>query len=102
MKKEKIIVRREYDPYKKKWGYLVGFPEQEANRGNILCVPCCTNSFGHWECECSCEVDLNYFRNKKIVHKNTADAQAVKGAIELIFGDGFEVVEKIVKGMEVY
>ncbi len=37
--KEKVIFRREYDPYMKVWGYVVGFPDDEANRGKIGCLP---------------------------------------------------------------
>lgn len=102
MSKEKIIVRREYNRYMNRWGYLVGFPEEKANPGRINCVSCYCDAFGQWRFECTSEADLKYFRNRKLVHKNTADANAVKSAIEQLFDDEFEVVEKIIKGMEVY
>lgn len=102
MNKERIIIRREFNPYRKKWGYLVGFPEQEANRGKICVVGCYFDSFGTFVHEGMCEADKFYFLKRKLVHKDTADANAVKGWIEEIYNEEFEVVEKIVKGMEVY
>lgn len=100
MDKERIIIRREYNPYMKMWGYLVGFPEQKANPGRICVVGCYFN--GQVMIESMCEADKFYFTNRKLVHKNTADANAVKGWLEKYYNEEFEVVEKIVKGMEVY
>lgn len=99
--KEKIIIRREYNPFSKQWGYLIGFPEEKANRGRILCqhISYIKDS---WIFECCSEADLNYFRNRKLVHKDTEDAEAIRKALEQQYNEEFEVVEKIMKGMEVY
>ena len=102
MSKERIIIRREYDEYRRKWGYLVGFPEQKAIRGRICVVGCYFDSFGQFVNESMSEANKDYFLRRKLVHKDTADANTVKGWLEKIYNEEFEVVEKIVKGMEVY
>lgn len=102
MSKERIIIRREYDPYRKAWGYLVGFPEQKANRGRICVVGCYFNRFNKLVLESMSEADKFYFLNKKLVHKNTEDADAVLHGLEWYYEEEFEVVEKIIKGMEAY
>lgn len=102
MDKERIIIRREYDPYRKAWGYLVGFPEQKANRGRICVTSCYFNRFGQIVLESMSEADKFYFTKRKLVHKNTTDADAVRESLEKYYGEEFEVVEKIVKGMEAY
>lgn len=94
---EKIIIRREYNPYTKQWGYLVGFPEEKANFGKIGCFACHFNTYNKLVLEPYCEVDTFYFLKKKIVHKNTEDAQIVCSELEKMIDKKFQVVEKIPK-----
>lgn len=97
---EKVIIRREYDPFLKSWGFLVGYPEEEANPGRIAAqhidlVNKSANDFGRVRFEPVGEVDINYFLNKKIVHKNDPDVERVKKELEKHYGWDFQVVEKI-------
>lgn len=80
--KEKIIIRREYDHYTKKWGYLVGFPNAEANRGRIACLPMKIYDDGRLVFECFDEADKIYFTNLKLVHKGTDEAEQVVKALK--------------------
>ena len=32
---ERVILRREYNPFIKRWGYLAIFPDDEANPGCV-------------------------------------------------------------------
>lgn len=97
MTKEKIrvIFRREYDKYAKKWGYLAIYPDDEANRGRLNCLPfkLCEN---YNIFESHDEVDILYLLKRKLVHKNTEEAKRCKEAVERYYASNgageFELV----------
>lgn len=101
--KEKVIFRMEYDPYMKMWGYLAGFPNAEANRGRIGCLPFKIYENGKAVFEPYTEVDKFYFLKKKLVHKGTEEAErCLKALKDMADEEDFVVVEKIVKGDRCY
>ena len=78
----KVIVRREYDPYRKDYGYLAAFPEASTNPGNILCLPFHFLRDGSAIFECHTEASFSYYYKTKIVHAVTDEAKRCKAAIE--------------------
>ena len=101
--KEKVIFRREYDPYQKRWGYIAGFPDDEANRGRIGCIPFKIYEDGESVFEPYTEADKNYFLAKQLVHKGTDEAEKCLKALKDMYDDeDFVVVEKIMKGNRCY
>jgi len=93
--KEKVIIRKEYDPYMKIWKYLCIFPESYEGNGTYGCVSIYKDGYGHWLHENYAAGTPTYFYKCKIVHKNTPEAaEALEGLIAT-YGDGFRVVEKM-------
>ena len=98
MKKEKVIFRREYDPYRKEWSFLAIFPETEANPGNVAFLPFwfiehmnySETVYGVFD-----EMDIWYMYKCKIVHKNDEIIPRLLSAIESYYDQQFQVVEKI-------
>lgn len=96
--KEKVIFRREYDHYLKKWGYLAGFPNDEANRGRIAVVDFKILDDGTVIRGCFDEADVLYFTKLKLVHKNTEEAeQCMKAIKSFLPEENFVVGEKITR-----
>lgn len=96
MDKEKVIFRREYDPYRKEWTFLAVFPEEEANRGRIAAVPFWFDGHNIAWFEPFCEVDRMYYLNRtRIIHKKEAIVEKLLSAIENRYDQQFRVVEKI-------
>ena len=94
--KEKVIFRREYDQYLKKWGYLAGFPNDEANRGRISVLPFKILDDGTVIRGSNDEADKFYFTKLKLVHKGTEEAEQCMKALKSIFpNEEFVVGEKI-------
>lgn len=105
--KEKVIFRREYDPYMKVWGYVAGFPNQEANRGRIAIVSFKLDEDGKAYSYYADEADKFYFTKLKLVHKGTDEAEKCLDALKKMYPeDEYEceyfVAEKIVKGDRCY
>lgn len=75
MNKEKVIIRREYDPFREEWGYLAAFPESPSNPGKILCLPFFFLEDGTAIFDAHCEVDFEYYYKTKIVHAKTDEAK---------------------------
>lgn len=107
MEKERVIFRREYDPYKKEWGYIAGFPDDPANLGRIGTLsfkvyeeyPRGIGVFGRYMFDCYGEASLDYFLSKKIIHKNDPIVPELLKALEE-YTDGkeeFKVCEKIMR-----
>ena len=91
---ERVIFRKEYNPYTKKWGYLACFPDDEANAGYIVSVP--MYFFGDMAIFENCtELSLKYYYSKKILHKADPDAWKCVDALERRYGCGFKICEKI-------
>jgi hypothetical protein len=97
----KVIIRREYNPYTKVWGYLAAFPEQSACPGRISCLPFSFATDGSPIFESHCEADLSCYYKRKIVHAKTEEAERCRAAIERYYNSFGEepgklrVVEKI-------
>lgn len=88
----KVIIRKEYNKYTKKWGYLAAFPEIPANPGRILCLPFHIAENGKAVFEPHDEADLSYYYRKKLVHANTEEAEKCCAAIDEYYNDGSEEV----------
>ena len=102
MDEQKVIIRREYDPYTKRWGYIAGFPNDSVNKGRIACTSFKIYEDGKAVFEPYDEVDKFYFLSKKIVHKGTEEAEKCLKVLEEYWEEKFVVVEKIVKGDRCY
>ena len=101
MEKMKVIFRREYDKYRKAWGYLAAFPEASANPGTILCLPFHFLEDGTTIFEPHTEVDYGYYYKTKLVHAKTDEAEKCRAANAVYYislpdeGIELQVVEKI-------
>ena len=96
MTKERVIFRREYDPYMKQWGYIAVFPDDEANPGRVGILPFKETDTG-FVYEPYCEANIDYVLSKKIIHKGTAAADKCLEAVMLKYGTEFKVCEKMTR-----
>ena len=96
MEKERVIFRREYDPYMKMWGYIAGFPDDPANLGRMVVLPFQILENGDYLYECFDEATIDYFLSKKIIHKNDPIVPELLKALEkrIDYETEFKVVEK--------
>ena len=95
MEKERVIFRKEYDPYRKIWGFLACFPDDEANLGRIQAIPFYKGMY-EWESYGLTEVSMEYYYAKKIIHKGTDEASDCLKVLKSFFPDEeFVVCEKI-------
>lgn len=94
MKKERVIFRREYDPYWKRWGYLAVFPDDEANPGRIGVIGFKLIDDGSVIFEAYQEASIEYVMNRKLVHKDTDEAKACLTALMWYYGREFQVCER--------
>lgn len=92
---ERVIFRREYNPYTKEWGFLAAFPDDECNMGMIACTPFGFNRDGRPYFEPYTEVSLSYYYGKKIVHRRDQTIGRLRKAIEDYYKTTFRVCEKI-------
>lgn len=99
MEKMKVIIRREYDHYRKAWGYLAAFPEASANPGRILALPFHFLEDRSIIFEPHDEISLNYWYRKKLVHAKTDEAEECRAAIFRYYNSfpGEEVELKVVE-----
>lgn len=103
MENMKVIIRREYDAYRKEWGYLAAFPESSSNPGTIFCLPFYIDENGKAIFEPHTEVHLSYYYKTKLVHANTDEAEKCKIVIEDYYNSmseesiALQVVEKIIR-----
>lgn len=97
---ERVIFRKEFDPYRKEWGYLAAFPDDPANLGRIEGVSFYFDSndtawfypFG--------EMSLDYFYHRPIIHKTDQIIPKLIEALNIHYGyeDGeLKVVERITR-----
>lgn len=91
---ERVIFRREYDPYTKEWGFLAAFPDDDAGHGLIAAVPFKIRE-GKPVFENYGEIALPYYYKKKLVRRNTPDANLCRAAVEGYYNTRFRVCEKI-------
>ena len=103
MTSEKVIFRREYDPYRKQDSFLAVYPDDPANPGCYAALPFyfCTDWTGNQYTifEAHCEVSQGYYyNNTKIVHKRDPIIPDLLSAIsryEVHPKMDFKVCEKI-------
>ena len=92
---EPVIFRKEYDPYRKDWGYLAIFPEDEANFGRMACVSFHKDLYDRWSFEPFTEVDTFYLLRQKIVHKNDPIVPELVSALKGMYGGEYRVMERV-------
>ena len=92
-KKERVVFRRDYDPYANRETYLACFPDDEANWGNIACVPIFFN-YGAWH-EPYTEIPYEYFYSKPIIRKTDPIVDSLVKALEKFYEGNYKVVERI-------
>lgn len=103
MENMKAIIRREYDPYRKEWGYIAVFPEESANHGKILALPFYFRNDGTAVFEAHGEIDLGYYYKTKIVHAKSYEAEKCRLAVESYYNSipgecvHLRIVEKILR-----
>lgn len=95
MEKERVIFRKEYDPYRKIWGFLACFPDDDANLGRINAIPFYEGMYGRWESYGYTEISTEYFLTKKIIHKGTEEAKKCLEILQSFFpNEEFKVCER--------
>lgn len=101
--RERVIFRREYDPYSKKWGYLACFPDDKPEffGAFINGIPFYLkdeNDPDSWVREPYTGMIYKYYTKTKIIHKNDPIVETLLRAIESMDlqedNAGFKVVEK--------
>ena len=92
---ERVIFRREYDPYMKEWGFLAVFPDDDCNMGMIAATPFGFNRDGKAFFEPYTEISLPYYYGKRVVHRKDPMIGKLRKAIEGYYGTTFRVCEKI-------
>lgn len=102
MKKEKVIFRTEYDPYREDTVYLAIYPECSANPGRVAARPFYPhkdmrgNDVITWDC--FCEIDMGYLLSKtRIVHKNNPIIPGLLSTLESFDDCEYQVCEKIMR-----
>ena len=95
MNKEKVIIRREYDPYMKLWKYLCIFPESYEGNGTYGCVSLWKNEYGQWVHEPYTSGAVSYFYKCKLIHKNNPEIEEVLKGLKFFYDEEYQVVEKI-------
>lgn len=92
--RERVIFRRDYDPYMGIEKFLACFPDDEANLGNIAYVPIYIN--GDTMChDPYSEMPFDYYYRHKIVHKNESVVEDLVKILQFFYGGEYKVVEKI-------
>ena len=97
---ERVIFRREYDPYMEMWKYLAVFPDDLSDSGRIGAIPFYRKNFSamEWWFEPYGEVAFPYYYGTKIIHKNDPVVHELLKAVEDYFeykpGE-FKVCEKL-------
>lgn len=92
---EKVIFRREYDPYMKMWKYLCIFPEDKQRNGNIGCVSSWLNDDGKWWHDNYDSGSPAYFHKCKIIHKDEPVVNELVRQLKMFYGGEYKVVEKM-------
>ena len=106
--KEKVIFRREYDPYQKAWNYFACFPDDEKETwwSYVGCIPFYLkdeNNPDSWVKEPYTSVSCNYYYKTKIIHKSDPIVPTLIAALDSMWlhrdcdYDGWKVVEKIIR-----
>jgi len=94
---ERVILRREYNKFVKRWGYLAIFPDDEVNPGKVGGIAFFFNTCEEPIFEPYCEIDLGYMYKQKIIHKNEEDVEQCIKALNKLYDTEFKICEKITK-----
>ena len=97
---ERVIFRKEFDPYRKEWGYLAAFPDDPANLGRIEGVSFHFDGNDTAWFEPFGEMSLDYFYHRPIIHKTDQIIPKLIEALNIHYGyeDGeLKVVERITR-----
>lgn len=94
---ERVILRREKNPYTKEMGYLAIFPDDKANPGKVGAIAFSFNRYGQTEFEPYCEIDLGYMYHQKIIHKNENDVKECIEALNKYYNTEFKICEKMTR-----
>ena len=97
METERVIFRHEYDPYKKQWGYLALFPDDEARPGYIEGVGFYKGLMNIWYFEPFSEISLDYMYSKQIIHKDHPIIPVLVDVIEERYQIKVKVIERITR-----
>ena len=94
---ERVIFRREYNPYKKTWDYLAVFPDYTNRDGTVDCLPFYIDGRGVAWFECWCSADISYLHSNrtKIVHKNDEEIPHLVSLLKDMYGGEYKVCERI-------
>ena len=94
--KEKVVFRKEYDPYMKIWKYLAVFPDDIARRGMYMAVPIWKINGQPWR-ENAVEISASYYLRTKVVHKNDPIVNELVEILKFFYGGEYRVMEKIMR-----
>lgn len=93
---EKLVLRREFDPYRCAWGFLAVFPDDPANGGRLAATAFYFDNYGKAMFEPYGEIDREYYYCKtKRVRKNSFEAVKCKTVLEAYYNTEFKLMEKI-------
>lgn len=97
MEKERVIFRREWNPYWKQWNYLACFPDDEACYGRLCMVPIWFNNDIPWHGAYG-EMSWEYYYETKPVRKKEKElVNKLVTALQLFYGGEYRVYEKVVR-----
>ena len=92
---ERVIFRKEKNPYTKETDYLALFPDDEANPGRVECLPFSFDGYGTAWFELYCEADWRYILGKtRIVHKRDAIAETLLKTVSAYCESELKLMEK--------
>ena len=92
---ERVIFRKEYNPFTKGFDYLAAFPDDEAGRGRIAVSPFALKTDGTAVFEPYTEVSFSYYYKNRIIHRGDSIIGKLRKAVEDYYGTTFRVCEKI-------
>lgn len=95
--KERVVFRKEFDPYMKMWKYLAVFPDDVASIGMWMAVPIWKVNNHPWR-ESAGEVSWDYYYNMtKVVHKKDPIVEELVEILKFFYGGEYEVKERIAR-----
>ena len=92
----RLIIRKEYDPYMAMWKYVALYPDDDALPGRIVCQPFYFDANGRVISEPVCEMDYGYYicKTKHVSAKSDEVAKCL-AALEELHDTKFVLREKI-------
>ena len=93
---ERVIFRKQYNPYTKEWGFLAAFPDDDCSVGMISGVSFTFDRDGKAVFEPYTDYSLPYYYAKKIVRRKDPMMGKLRKAVEDYYGTKFRVCEKVI------